>query len=86
VGAKILCEGKIFMYKHWCCQNFDFGEWEAKWKNFVIVFGDVIMILKFDFIIISLKNSIWPNHATSGHQHRKLRWSEGGEPPVFDDF
>jgi len=30
--------------------------------------------LKFDFVIISLKNhNCWPNHGTSGHQYRRLR-------------
>jgi len=36
--------------------------------------------LKFDFVIISLKNKTWPYHATSGHQNRKLRGARGGKP------
>jgi len=27
---------------------------------------------KFDFVIISLKNTIWLNHATADHQYRKF--------------
>jgi len=26
-------------------------------------------ILKFDFVGISFKNTIWPNHGTLGHQY-----------------
>jgi len=33
-----------------------------------------------------LKNIIWPNHATLGHQNRKLRGTGSGEPPVYGDF
>jgi len=29
--------------------------------------------LKFDYVIICLENTIWPNHATSGNQNRRLK-------------
>jgi len=45
----------------------------------VAFFGDIMVItslkwrhnyiLKFDFVIIGLKTTIWPNHGTSGHQY-----------------
>jgi len=36
--------------------------------------------LKFDFVIISLKTTIWSNHETSDHQNRK-KWALGVESP-----
>jgi len=36
-------------------------------------------ILKFDFVIISLKNKIWPHHVTLGHENRRLRGAGGSE-------
>jgi len=64
---------------------------------FVTFFGDVfrwrndhdviIVFLKFDFVIISLKKQIWPHHVTSGHQNRRLRDVRGGrKPPAIGDF
>jgi len=43
--------------------------------------------LMFDFVIINLKNTIWPNHvASGGQQNRKLRLAGGGEALALGDF
>jgi len=61
-------------------KNFDWKE-RGKWKKLATFFcsrtsDDVIAdFLKFNFVIISLKNTIRPNHATSDHQNRRLKSS-----------
>jgi len=42
---------------------------------------DITDFLKFNFVIISLKNTIWPNHELKA-PNRRL----GGEPPAQGDF
>jgi len=56
---------------------------EILWRYFADVFGNVIImttlkwrqtdIFMFNFVIISLKHTIWSNHATSDHKHRRLK-------------
>jgi len=42
--------------------------------------------LKFDFVIISSKKTIWPNYVTSAHQNWRLWGAGGGELSTLGDF
>jgi len=86
---------KLLTQDHWRSQKFWLRGAQIG-KIFVTIFWGRFLVtslkwrhnynLKFDFVIISFKTTLWPNHGTSSHQYWRLRGAGDRKPPALGDF